>query len=186
MRLGLGSAAPLRRRAADPARLFYARPPRAQDRFGRPRERLSKDTAAQPGPGAYDVLGAPDRQGKHTFGAREEAAPLPSATFLSATGRERHAGGGAPLRRCPCLACAVLRSAPLPLPGVLPQRWAPNHSGIPRASVPPDFFPPPPRALLACRSASAGARLLQAIGAPTPREALLPLQRRQGVDARVK
>lgn len=122
MRLSLGSAALLRGRAADPARLFYARPPRAQDRFGRPRERLSKDTAVQPGPGAYDVLGAPDRQGKHTFGAREEAAPLPSATFLSATGQERHAGGGAPLRRCPCLACAALRSAPLPLPGVLLQR----------------------------------------------------------------
>ncbi|KAG8461268.1 hypothetical protein KFE25_002457 [Diacronema lutheri] len=63
------------------------------DRFGRPTERLSRAAVDIPGPGAYDVRSAPDRQGKRTFAPAEEGAPISSSAFMSATRRERQSDG---------------------------------------------------------------------------------------------
>lgn len=88
-------------------------PWRAQDRFGRPTERLSRAAVDIPGPGAYDVRSAPDRQGKRTFAPAEEGAPISSSAFMSATRRERQSDGARapPPRAARCAPRAVCARA---------------------------------------------------------------------------
>eukprot|EP00302_Diacronema_sp_CCMP2436_P026484 CAMPEP_0179958400 /NCGR_PEP_ID=MMETSP0983-20121128/28005_1 /TAXON_ID=483367 /ORGANISM="non described non described, Strain CCMP 2436" /LENGTH=275 /DNA_ID=CAMNT_0021870517 /DNA_START=65 /DNA_END=893 /DNA_ORIENTATION=+ len=59
-------------------------------------ERLSRQPINLPGPGAYDTQTAPDRQGKRTFAAPEEGAPISSAVFMSSTRRGAEPGTEGP------------------------------------------------------------------------------------------